>query len=687
MTPIERGGRIVEARSDPWGAVYGAQLLPQHAKLLRASQISAAVAQTRGYRSVETKADLERKGFGKAQRNVPGLLIPIWNVSGECATYQFRPDEPRIRDGKSIKYETPSGSRMVADVPPPIRDKLGDPKVPLLITEGARKADAAVSQGLCCIDLLGVWSWRGTNDAGGLTALADWESIHLKGRTVYVVFDSDVMLKRGVHQALARLKAFLESRGAEGLIIYLPFGNHGEKVGLDDYLAAGRSVDELLAMATADLRPPPASVEPGQAGAETGDGGQEGAAARPVIQVTNRFMRDIAVDAVQCLQQANSPAPYIFRRGSELARLGIGDSGPTAEALTVVSLKGILDRAADFVSATKDGDKPARPPQDVVADILALPESMAPVPPLQSIAGAPVFVPGGRLLSDDGYDVQTGIYLHLRGLGPRDTMPLDEALDVLNELLGDFPFVDDASLAHAFALLLQPFVRPLIAGPCPLYLINAPSRGTGKGLLASMAAVVALGEPAHVMVLTANEEEIDKRLTSILLAGHPLVLIDNVTALRSSSLAAALTATGWQGRLLGKSRMVRVRNDATWVATGNNPALSDEITRRTVEIRLDAGVECPEERTGFLHPQLLAWATKRRTRLVGACLSIIGVWVDAGMPLGGGVLGGFEPWAGPMSGILDAAGVPGFLGNRDQLRHRVDREMVRPVRRLVGAIC
>jgi hypothetical protein len=45
-------------------------------------------------------------------------------------------------------------------------------------------------------------------------ALPDWESIALNNREVFIVFDSDVMQKRAVHAALARLKAFLESRGA-----------------------------------------------------------------------------------------------------------------------------------------------------------------------------------------------------------------------------------------------------------------------------------------------------------------------------------------------------------------------------------------------------------------------------------------------------------------------------------------
>ena len=111
---------------------------------------------------------------------------------------------------------------MVLDAPLTCRKDLPDPHVPLFITEGVRKADSAASIGLCTVALLGVWNWRGTNDLGGRTALADWESIALNAREVYLVFDSDAMSKPEVHQALARLKAFLESRHARVKVIYLP---------------------------------------------------------------------------------------------------------------------------------------------------------------------------------------------------------------------------------------------------------------------------------------------------------------------------------------------------------------------------------------------------------------------------------------------------------------------------------
>ncbi|MFT4037633.1 MAG: DUF3854 domain-containing protein [Thermomicrobiales bacterium] len=242
-------------------------LAEQHREKLHASAVAPAIAMERGYRSMTVRAELRRLGFTENQARVPALLLPVWTVGGEIGNYQLRPDEPRVNQrGKPVKYELPAQSQMLLDAHPHIQPMLGDPAMPLWITEGIPKADAATSAGLCCIALLGVWNWRGTNGLGGSTALGDWEAVALKGRRVYVAFDSDVMTKRQVFAALERLGALLTSRGAHVEYVYLPSATGGRKVGLDDYLAEGHTVDDLLNLAEPVLRRPPREG----AAAETG---------------------------------------------------------------------------------------------------------------------------------------------------------------------------------------------------------------------------------------------------------------------------------------------------------------------------------------------------------------------------------------------------------------------------------
>ena len=223
--------------------------------LTQESGIHPDLVTARGYRTVSDKAELKRLGFSPKQQNVPALLIPIYSPTGEVKLYQSRPDTPRLNDkGKPVKYETPAGSHMSLDVHPLAKGRAADPKTPLWITEGVKKGDALVTHGLCAVALIGVWNFRGTNDKGGKTALPEWEFIALNDRQVYIVFDSDVMTKRGAEAALVRLKAMLEHKGAKVKVIYLPDAADSSKRGVDDYLAAGHSVDELMVLATTNVR-------------------------------------------------------------------------------------------------------------------------------------------------------------------------------------------------------------------------------------------------------------------------------------------------------------------------------------------------------------------------------------------------------------------------------------------------
>lgn len=184
--------------------------------ILQESAITEDVALARGWRWVEDKTELEQLGFSPPQRLVPTLVLPVWSPSGQIVLYHHRPVLPRVdpKTGKVIKYEFAKGERMCLDVHPLIRERVRDPKIPLWITEGIKKVDSAISRGLCCIGLLGVWNWRGTNERGGKTALPEWDEIALNGRVINIVFDADFAFNPNVHAALKRLHAFLKKRGA-----------------------------------------------------------------------------------------------------------------------------------------------------------------------------------------------------------------------------------------------------------------------------------------------------------------------------------------------------------------------------------------------------------------------------------------------------------------------------------------
>ncbi|MFM8616078.1 MAG: hypothetical protein ACKOC9_15475 [Alphaproteobacteria bacterium] len=63
-----------------------------------------------------------------------------------------------------------------------------------------------------------------------------------------------------------------------------------------------------------------------------------------------------------------------------------------------------------------------------------------------------------------------------------------------------------------------------------------------------------------------------------------------------------------------------------------------------------------------------------RARLVAACLTLCQAWACAGRPPAARSLGSFETWSQTLGGILHGAGVPGFLGNLDEVMEASDSE-------------
>jgi hypothetical protein len=250
-------------------------LSPAHLKILReGSAIADEVIRTRGYWTATDPAELRDLGFGPQQQRVPSLVLPVLRPDGRTALHQIRPDapwsfdekdKPRLPDGtypqKVVKYVTPKGAHMALDVPPACRPAIGDPAVPLWITEGVKKADSLASAGLCAVGLLGVTCWKGRNERGGSVPLIEWESIALNGRAVRIVFDSDVIRKPEVAREADKLKRFLWNKGASVAIVYLPPAPGGGKMGVDDFFAAGHTRAELEALVEAP-RPAPVAAPP-----------------------------------------------------------------------------------------------------------------------------------------------------------------------------------------------------------------------------------------------------------------------------------------------------------------------------------------------------------------------------------------------------------------------------------------
>ena len=411
------------------------------------------------------------------------------------------------------------------------------------------------------------------------------------------------------------------------------------------------------------------------------------AAKRPHIHFGGDMMETTQA-AWDALLRVNSDNHELFVSGDRIVRVRHSDLGTmVAEPLNDHMMRHHLARCAVWLDDSSRTPEPAPVPMIIARDILADPSPR--LDPLRGIADTPRFGEDGKLIREAGYHRPSGLFY---APDPKLTLPnvpehptnVDVARArtiLLEHLLGEFPFDGPengaAEKAHAVCLLIQPFVRELIDGATPVFVITKPEPGTGAGLLADCVSIAATGAPAAPMTERREDDEMRKTITAFLLSHAPILFLDNVNRkIESGALASAITADTWVDRILGTSQTKRIPVRHTWLIAGNNVRTSREIARRCVRIQLNARVARPELRT-FHNRDLQGWARKHRGDIVWACLTLAQAWIAAGRRVPGDQaprLGSFYSWSDVMGGILATAGIPGFLGNLEEAAAANDPE-------------
>jgi putative DNA primase/helicase len=213
--------------------------------------------------------------------------------------------------------------------------------------------------------------------------------------------------------------------------------------------------------------------------------------------------------------------------------------------------------------------------------------------------------------------------------------------------------------------LLSIACRHTFTGPAPIFIIDASKRGSGKTMLADLASIITTGNYAPKMFYTHDDVEMDKRISSLAIAGDAMVLIDNIVGkLASPPLDAALTSTSYRGRVLGKSEMTPALSmKIVWFATGNGLIIGADTARRALFARLEPPVDHPEDRTGpragetWKYPDPLAYAKANRASLLGDALTVVAAFIQAGRQVPKfAPMGSFEGWSNTIRASIVAAG-------------------------------
>lgn len=406
----------------------------------------------------------------------------------------------------------------------------------------------------------------------------------------------------------------------------------------------------------------------------------------PRICANGRQLRAVSSEALTALQKANDP-PELFARGNMI--VAIVNSDKNRKMISIIgesALRGRLSASADYYKVAKDrNQQDCFPPIEIVRDILSREPADWRFPVLEGLTEFPVMRRDGTILDRAGYDPLTGFYyapdpdLRIPEIPLHPTgEQIGAARQLIEEVICDFPFVDQASRANTMAGMVTAIVKCAIGAPAPLQLNDAPQAGTGKSLGAEVLSIIATGRAAEMFAAPKDEDEWRKQITTALLSGTSVVVFDNIIRpLDSPELCRALTASLYADRAMKTQEKILVPVNSIFIATGNNIRLGGDMPRRCYWVRLDAKDSKPFLRPAekFKHPELKAWVLENRGEILAAFLTLARAWFAAGKPRPNmKPLGSFELWTITVGGILEHAGVKGFLGNAIELYDEADTD-------------
>lgn len=624
-------------------------LTPEHRSFLNAQAVTDAVAAEFGTRSV-TAAQAAELGFAPHYVNGSGGIVFSWPVPGREPVLQFRPDDPVTPQDKYV-FQAGCGSFVAVFRQP-------ENGLPWLFVEGTKQSLAAVSWAPAG------WGVAGT---GGCDMWRGESLVWARDADVVVAFDKDLTTNPRVWDAAQELAGSLELEDAASVVFAVAKGA-GAKDGLDDILArrpeASRThyLEKLAQLAQPKTGRRPREKAREQENSLPDLGGRVGVA----VNLDRKAVIDTILGAIKGKWDGTT----LFDFGGALTQL----SGTSTEPIESGAFFALLVQAvAAFRYTEGTGSRaaqyePAWPDSQTISAVLSCAKQFT---GLDRVMRAPFVRRDGTVCSEPGYDAASRTALVLAdGLDvrvPQDPTPDDVSAArklLMEDWLGDFPFPSDADRANALAMMITPFVRDRI-DLAPMAVVDGLQMGVGKNLLADCLSILVYGTAAAPRPLSSENEEVRKTVTAALRRGEALVIFDEAHVIEGRSLAQVLTAETWSDRVLGVSEDVHLPNTATWVALGNQVTVNADCVRRVYWIRLAPPYANPQDRPAesFRHPDLKEWTTDNRSQLLTAVLTLVRAWYVQGClytPRGES-FGSFTRWEKTVGGILQSAGVTGFL--------------------------
>jgi hypothetical protein len=622
--------------------------------------------------------------------------------------HSVKPAQPRENEkGKLLKYERPYNQQTRLYIPGGLNNI--NKRAPIIITEGEKKAlklkqilpDATI------ISVGGVWTWRTKNSNGDSIVIDDIKNFDFKDTRVCIVFDSDIKDNPKIQQAEGALAKYLALRGASVQAARIP-AEGDDKVGIDDYIIKNTSKDIL---GTGNSLSPQSLLKklfkdnlllggqsPEEILSKIEDTDDKTLAYKRYLPVLSKFsdfeitpylnplsksLKITKGDLKSAIKEGRKNEKRSKRNHNEDNIIIIDPSvdtiksqlnSITAELLNsdlfykegdqIVAIidnsKTILDKnnaGALVVEATEINYCGTYRviPQDLSMALVHNPRFRSKLNELVLFTDTSTYNSSWEMV-DKGYNPLDKIYCLSGKISTANTTKH------LDKLLSGFCFKNEASRTNAIAMILSALIRHKFQGEKPFAPVTGNQPGLGKSTLCDVISIISTGRNRGCVRYTPNQDELEKRVASILKSGSEILNFDNVTANKEISsvvLDQLITAKRPLFRLLGGNDIISKDNTFIVTMSVNNAILSKDLLTRMCPIELFFQGNPSERKFEF---DVKEFTTNFRDELISELFGLVERWKLAGKKEVS-IDSRFPAWSSIIGGILEANNIPGFMSN------------------------
>lgn len=278
------------------------------------------------------------------------------------------------------------------------------------------------------------------------------------------------------------------------------------------------------------------------------------------------------------------------------------------------------------------------------------------LPPVNQVLGSPVIVEeaGKSKVLGQGYYPTNGGILICGGKTP-PTIPLQEAVKSLKNLLAGYDFKTASDKSRALASFITPALRigGLLKGHTPIDMTEADDSQSGKTLRQRVVAAIYNEIASFVTIREGGVGSLDESFSRALIQGQPFILIDNVRGKFNSQTIEAFLTCGdlFPARIPHRKEMMVDSTSYMLQLSSNGIQVTPDLANRASICRIN---KRPESYQFKQYPEgdLVEHVRANCTVYLAGVFSIVSEWIRRGKAKTQEARHSFREWAQSLDWIV-----------------------------------